>query len=257
MSRQSQSLYDRHITVFSPQGKLFQVEYAFRAVKGCNLTAVAIRGPTCACIAVQRRVPNLQQGGQTEKLLDLRSVRSVWKVTAEQGCVFVGIPGDARSMVYRAMEIANKYEYENSHKMPPDLLALKVANTNQVYTQHAYMRLRACEGLFIGIDEETKKPTIFRVDPAGWFAGYNAVAIGAREQEGMNLLEKVLKNENTDISTDDKVVEETIATLQTIVGTDFKPIDVEVALVSLSNPKFRELDEQAIERHLNNIAERD
>ena len=128
--------YDRHITIFSPEGRLYQVgerartppdarpdlrrpprrraspspsssrathpsasaEYAFKAVKSSGLTAVAVRGDRCVAFAVQRRVG--------DKLVDASSVRHVHAVTKRVGVLVVGLPGDARSLVQKARAVA-------------------------------------------------------------------------------------------------------------------------------------------------------
>lgn len=167
----------------------------------------------------------------------------------------VGMPGDCRSMVFRARDIANKFEYEKGYKIPVHCLAHKVANLNQIYTQHAYMRLHACCGVFIGIDEEFNTPCIYRFDPAGWFAGYKACAAGTKEQEGTNMLEKIVRNKK--LETESQVVEAVIHCLQTVLSVDFKPNEIEVGIVTVDNPFFRLLNVETIEEYLTTIAERD
>ena len=253
MSRASLSVYDRHITIFSPEGKLYQVEYAFRAVKNCNLTAIAIKGAESACIVVQKKIP-LQQA-QQDTLLDLSSVTSLYNITDEIGCVMIGIPGDSRSIIFRAREAATRFKYQMEYNIPPHYLCQKIANLHQMYTQHAYARLHACCGIIIAVDEELNAPVIYQFDPAGWFAGYHACAAGTKEPEATNVLEKVLRNKQ--LVTVKETVQEAIATLQSILSLDFKPGDIEVGVVSIHDPYFRRLDESVIEQHLNAIAERD
>lgn len=232
---------------------MYQVEYAFRAVKSCNLTAIAVKGAECACIVVQKKVP-LQQA-QQDKLLDPCSVTSLHSITDEVGSAMVGIPGDCRSIVFRARDIAMRFQHKMGYKIPVHYLCQKIANLHQLYTQHAYMRLHACCGIFIGVDEEQQVPVIYQFDPAGWFAGYKACAAGAKEQEATNALEKLVRNKG--FVTERETVEEAIAALQSILMVDFKPNEIEVGVVSLQNPSFRRLDETTIERYLNWIAERD
>eukprot|EP01068_Selenidium_serpulae_P001516 Selendium_serpulae@DN1661_c0_g1_i1.p1 len=256
MTRTSQSQYDRHLTVFSPEGKLYQVEYAIQAVKNCNLTAIAVKSEEAVAFAVQKKMPS--QSLQQDQLLDLSSVTSLYNISDEIGCCVVGMPPDCRATVFKARQMAADFAHKNGYGIPVHHLCQKVADFNQVHTQHAYMRLHACTGILIGVDEE-KGPSIYRFDPAGWFAGYKACAAGNKEQEATNNLEKLIKTreDRTPPKTTEEVVQATIASLQSVLQTDMRAADIEVGLVTKANPKFRRLNEAEVEDHLTIISERD
>jgi len=239
-------MYDRHISIFSPEGRLYQVEYVFKAVKGCGLTALAVRGSDTVCVVSQKKIP--------DKLLDPSSVTNLYNISEEVGCCMLGTPGDCRNMVTRARQICAEFTDDNGYCMPVHFLAHKVANICQVYTQHAYMRLHAVMGIFIAIDDE-KGPQIYKVDPAGHFLGYKACAAGAKEQEATNALEKVVRKKEALSSTE--TIQSAIECLQTVLAVDFKPADIEVAIVTKDHPKFRRLSDAEVEDHLNAIAEKD
>merc|ERR1711865_680645 len=152
-----------------------------------------------------------------------------------------------------AADFRNKYAYE----VPPGYLAGRMADENQVYTQHAYMRPMGVALTVIGIDEELG-PQLFKCDPAGYFAGYKACSAGEKEDEAMNFLEKQFKAPDVAATLDyEKTVQMAIHALQSVLSAEFKPSEIQVGVVTVADPTFREIGEEEIEAHLTAIAERD
>jgi len=245
MSRASSAGFDRHITIFSPEGRLYQVEYAFKAVRSGE-TSLGVRGTECVCLVTQKKVP--------DKLIDPASVTRMFKITDTLGCVVTGLIADAKALVTRARQEAGEFKYTNGYQIPVEHLAKRMADVAQVYTQHAFMRALGVSTIFCGIDDE-KGPQLFRCDPAGHYLGFKACAAGAKEQEAHNFLEKKFKA-NPELKTKD-TIETAIIALQNIVGSDLKPTDLEVAVVTKDNPTFTTLSEEQIEAHLTSISDRD
>merc|ERR1711988_122244 len=114
----------------------------------------------------------------------------------------------------------------------------------QVNTQEAGKRSRGVVSMFCGVDDE-KGPQLFKVDPAGHFFGYKAVATGVKEQEAMSLLEKWMKG-NPELG-DDATIQAAIMVLQTCLSADFKPDEIEVGFVSGVQGRFHSLAAGEIE----------
>jgi len=246
MSRGTSAGYDRHITIFSPQGRLYQVEYAFKASKVGALTSIGVRGADSCCVVTQKKVP--------DKLLDPTSVTHLFKVTDTVGACCTGLVADARNQMTRCRYEAAEFKYKHGYDSPVEYVCKRAANVAQVYTQHAFMRALGVVTMFIAIDP-INGPQLFRVDPAGHCTGYLACAAGQKEQEANNLLEKKIKAK-PNMSYKD-TVETAIIALQTVLGADLKQKDLEVGVVTAASPKFRTLSEEEIEAHLNAIHNRD
>uniref|UniRef100_A0A6U4YKU6 Proteasome subunit alpha type n=1 Tax=Hemiselmis andersenii TaxID=464988 RepID=A0A6U4YKU6_HEMAN len=252
MSRNSSSGYDRLITVFSPEGRLYQIEYAFKAVKAAGITTVGVRGTDSVCMVTQKKVA---QGHSQDKLLDNSSVTYMYKITDTIGVVQTGHQADARAQVQRVRQEAADFRYRYGYDMPPEVLAKRVADMNQVYTQHAGMRPYGVTMMLCGMDE-IKGPQLFKCDPAGHYLGYTATSSGQKDLEAQNALEKKLKA-NPQLSYDE-TVQMAISVLQTVLSADFKSSDIEVGVANKEHlGRFRQLDEAEIERHLVAISERD
>jgi 20S proteasome subunit alpha 1 len=138
--------------------------------------------------------------------------------------------------------------------MPVSVLAKRMADIAQVYTQHAYMRPLGVEMTLIGVDEETG-PQLYKCDPAGTFIGYLACSSGQKDQEATNFLEKKAKN-CSKLSTEE-TIQLAISSLQTVLSVDFKASELEVGVATTKNPRFRLLNTSEIDNYLTLIAERD
>jgi len=242
----SRSSYDRYLTVFSPEGRLYQVEYAFKAISGAGQTAVAIRGDDSCVVITQKKVP--------DKLLDPKTVTHLFWITPTIGCVMVGLIADARVQVQRAQSEAADFRYKFGYEIEPDALAKRLANINQVSTQRAGSRPLGIAMILIGIDSE-RGPQVFKLDPAGYYVGFRATSAGTKQTECNNQLEKSFKKEPK-LPYED-TLELAITTLSTVLSTDFKATEIEIGVVTATEPAFRKLSVEEIDSALQRLGEKD
>ncbi|SCV43601.1 probable SCL1-20S proteasome subunit YC7ALPHA/Y8 (alpha1) [Fusarium fujikuroi] len=238
----SAGAYDRHITIFADNGRLYQVEYAFKAITAANIMSVGVRGKDCAVVLSQKKVP----------------------LSPSVGCVITGSIADARAFAQRAQGEAAEFRYKYGYEMPADALAKRLANISQVYTQRAYMRPYGVATTLISLDSEYG-PQLFKCDPAGYYIGYKGTAAGPKQQEALNHLEKKLRNKEHAEGSWEEVVELAITTLSTVLSMDFKKGEIEIGIVGGPRPDgeegtysgFRTLTEDEIDDRLQAIAEKD
>ncbi|KAL4918568.1 nucleophile aminohydrolase [Aspergillus aurantiobrunneus] len=248
--------YDRHITIFSDQGRLYQVEYAFKAITAANITSIGLRGKNCAVVLSQKKV--------ADKLIDPSSVTHIFRLSPSVGCVMTGSIADARASVDRARGEAAEFRYKFGYEMPCDVLAKRLANINQVYTQRAYMRPLGVAITLVSVDTENG-PELYKCDPAGYYAGYKATASGPKQQEAINHLEKKLKNKDYADGNWEEVVELGITALSSVLSVDFKKHELEIGIAGGprtdgqegTSSQFRALTEEEIDERLQAISEKD
>lgn len=243
-----QSAYDRFMTIFSPEGRLYQIEYAHKALGLEKLTNVAVRGKDCCVVVAQKKVP--------DKLLRAEAITHLYWVTKTIGMCVVGRVADGRSLVEECRSEAGEFWYKFGYEIPVSFLAKRMADREQVYTQQAGMRAMGAAVLFIAMEQQDSgklEPKIYKVDPAGSCIPWQAASLGEKEHEALQTLEKRYK---PGMELDDAVMC-AIGALQTTLTANFKAPELEVGVVTDKDPLFRRVPDAQVEEYLTRIAERD
>ncbi|RLB78278.1 MAG: proteasome endopeptidase complex, archaeal, alpha subunit [Deltaproteobacteria bacterium] len=171
--------YDWAITVFSPDGRLFQVEYAREAVKR-GTTTVGVKFKDGVVLVVDKRI--------TSRLIEPDSIEKIFKIDDHIGCATSGLVADARALVERARIEAqiNRLTYEAPIQVKT--LARKICDFKQTYTQYGGVRPFGTALLIGGID--ASGPHLFATDPSGAMMEYKATAEGEGRSEAISYLEE-------------------------------------------------------------------
>jgi proteasome alpha subunit len=218
--------YDRAITIFSPDGRLFQVEYALEAVRR-GWIALGIRCTDGVVLAVEKK--------KISPLIDPSSMEKILKIDDHVGATFAGLSSDARILVDRARQEAqiNRMLYDET--IDVEVLTKKVCEVKQIYTQHAGVRPFGVALLIAGVDKFGAR--LFMTEPSGAYAGYFAVAIGAGNQSVTEFFEK---NYQQDISVDSAITL-ALKALATVVEGGMDPSRIEMAILRTKTGKFENL----------------
>ncbi|ABR55773.1 archaeal proteasome endopeptidase complex subunit alpha [Methanococcus aeolicus] len=171
--------YDRAITVFSPEGRLYQVEYAREAVRR-GTTAIGIKYSGGVILAVDRRIMS--------KLIEKYSVEKIFHIDEHIMAASSGLIADARILVDRARVEAQINKITYGEPMTVEALSKKICDIKQAYTQHGGSRPFGISLLIAGIDRHNSK--LFETDPSGALIEYKATAIGFGRPSAMEILEE-------------------------------------------------------------------
>ena len=236
---------DRFITVFSPEGRLWQVEYAFKAVKQAEVTAIAARTKDCLVVTSQKKV--------SDKLIDPSTVTHMYKITDHVGACLIGLQHDCHFVALTLRYEAAQFKMKNGFEILPSVLSSYLSERHQVFSQYSGYRPLAVSAIIFGFDVHHDEPRLYKIDPSGFLSAYKAVATGVKEVDAMVTLEKSYK----EFETLDDTIQFTISTLQNAAGQDFEAKDIEVAVITRDNTKYRLLDAETVDHHLNVVSEKD
>ncbi len=188
----TQQGYDRAITVFSPDGRLYQVEYAIETVRRGTI-AVGIKAKNGIVIAVEEKPRKLQISETAQK---------IFQIDDHIGVAAAGYIPDARSQVDNARFFSQSNKLIYDELVDTETVAKHLADQCQQFTQYAGVRPYGVSLIMGGIDNDGKNQ-LFLTDPSGTYISYDAVAIGSDSEKVTEFLEK---NYKADISLEDASV---------------------------------------------------
>jgi len=174
--------YDKVPTMFSPDGRLYQVEYASKIVEQ-GTTGVGIVYKDGVLLAADKSV--------SSKLVYPESIEKIFKIDKNIGVVSAGLVGDARRLVGIARRQAQDNRMVYSEEIQVEVMAKEIAETKQAFTQYGGLRPFGVAFIVAGTDE--KGPSLFQTEPSGALAQYKSIAIGRNKEKAMNIFEKEYK----------------------------------------------------------------
>ena len=184
----TQQGYDRAITVFSPDGRLYQVEYAIETVRRGTI-AVGIKSKDGVIIAAEEKPRKLQISETAQK---------IFQVDEHVGVVAAGYIPDARSQVDNARFFSQSNKLIYDEPVDVEAIAKHLADQSQQFTQYAGVRPFGVALILAGVDSTGN--SLFLTDPSGTYISYEAIAIGSGSDQVTDFLEKTYK---PDISLED------------------------------------------------------
>jgi proteasome alpha subunit len=175
--------YDRAITVFSPDGRLFQVEYAMELVNR-GATILALRCSGGVVLGAEETIDPLEESEYSWK---------IFKIDDHVGTAIVGLSSDARILIDQARVHAQSNKLTYDEPIDTEVVTKRICDIKQLYTQHAGVRPFGVSMIFAGVDKTG--PRVFGTHPSGTYRGYKARAEGAGRETVFNILKEEYKED--------------------------------------------------------------
>ncbi|MDR5656695.1 archaeal proteasome endopeptidase complex subunit alpha [Halodesulfurarchaeum sp. HSR-GB] len=240
MQGQQQQAYDRGITIFSPDGRLYQVEYAREAVKR-GTPSVGVRTEEGVVLAVDKR--------SRSELMEPDSIEKLHKVADHVGIASAGHVADARRLIDFARRRAQVEELRYEEPVGVEVLTKAVTDNIQQYTQMGGVRPFGAALLIGGVSDG--EPHLFETDPSGTPNEWKAVAIGADRSDIQDYLEEHWTAELTL----DEGIELALGALSHIRDEPLSAGELALAAIETETEAYRRLAEAEIADHLEAVAE--
>jgi proteasome alpha subunit len=226
--------YDRAITVFSPDGRLFQVEYALETVN---------RGATILGVACSEGIVLGAEEKIETKLQDLDFTWKLYEVDSHLGAAVVGLGSDARILIDQARIFCQSNRLMYDEPIDVEIVTKRIGDIKQLYTQHAGVRPFGVSIIFGGVDKTGNR--LFSTDPSGSYRGYKAVAVGI----GREIVEGILKTEYEYEISLDASIKLAVKCLTKALEARGEPPRVKIAIISSATKKLKTLTDNEIEAY--------
>jgi 20S proteasome subunit alpha 3 len=176
--------YDSRTTIFSPEGRLYQVEYAMEAISHAG-TALGVLASDGVVLAAEKKI--------SSKLLEpSKSSEKMYMVDDHVACAVAGITADANILINQARLHAQRHLYNYQEPQPVEQLVQRLCDEKQAYTQYGGLRPFGVSMLFAGWDA-IHGFQLYQSDPSGNYNGWKATCIGANEKSATSLLKQEYK----------------------------------------------------------------
>jgi len=228
--------------MFSPDGRLYQVEYASKIVSQgtLGLGMVYDKG---VVFGVDKKAAS--------KLLIPESIEKLFLVDDHIAAVSSGLVGDARRLVEIARQKAQENMMYYEEPIHVETLVKEISGIKQAFTQYGGMRPFGVSFIIGGVDESGKR--LFETEPSGALAEYKAIAIGAGRNEAMDLLEKEFKDE---MSYEEGILLMLKAIKRTLPETEkLSPERLEFGYIDL-RMKYNAIPKEEMKNHLASFAKK-
>ncbi|MGD8565453.1 MAG: archaeal proteasome endopeptidase complex subunit alpha [Candidatus Bathyarchaeota archaeon] len=229
--------YDRAITVFSPDGRLFQVEYAMELVNR-GATILAIQCNEGVVLGAEETVDPLEEAESSWK---------IFKLDDHIGAAIVGLSSDARVLIDQARVYAQSNRLTYDEPIDVEVITKRICDIMQLYTQHAGVRPFGISMIFGGVDKTGSR--VFGTHPSGTYRGYKARAEGA----GRETVLKVLKEEYRDPMKLEEATKLAIKCLVKALQARQLPIRVKIAQIPSETKKWEILSEDQVKKITNEL----
>jgi len=223
--------YDRAITVFSPDGRLFQVEYAMELVNR-GATIIGIQCAEGVVLAAEESIEPLEEAGYSWK---------IFRVDEHIGAAIVGLSSDARILIDQARIYAQSNKLTYDEPIDTEVVTKRICDIQQMYTQHAGVRPFGVSIIFSGVDKTGAR--VFGTHPSGTYRGYKATALGA----GRETVLAILKDEYKEDITLEENKKLSIKCLVKALETRQLPPRIKVAVIPATTKKMEMLSDETVD----------
>lgn len=226
--------YDRIVTRFSPEGRLFQVEYAFETVK---------RGATIVGLVCNEGVVLGTQEPMRDELQDVRLSEKIYELDQHVGAVVAGLTSDARVLVDRARMYAQSNRLAYDEPVDIEVLTKRIGDVKQQFTQQIAVRPFGVSLIIGGVDKAGSR--LFKTHPSGSYQSFNAVAEGI----GRETVETMLEEEFKCNMTLSETIELAVKCLLEDLKARGREARLRVATVPVETARFAVLSEKQFKEH--------
>jgi proteasome alpha subunit len=235
-----QTAYDRGITVYSPDGRLFQVEYAREAIKR-GAMALGVKYKNGVVLIAEKKIRN--------KLAETNITEKIFKIDDSIGCVVAGLIADGRALVNYARLDAQINKITYSERIPISILAKKICEFMRLHTQQAGLRPFGVSLLIAGIDEEGIH--LYETDPSGALVGYKAGGIG----EGKPAVTEIFEDNYKELMSRSEALLLGLDTLKKVADRRFDSSEIEIGVIERDSG-FQEVSKEDIQKYLDKLAKK-